>query len=204
MGAAADAAKTGGGKRERIGWLAPASVVAFVALTLAGTYFVRKAILERTMSRALANDDAGMIADLAFSWPCPVNAQDNDARTALHWAAGAGRVDIVKRLLSKGADANAKDRWEVPPLHWAAMYGHKETAELLLARGAHVNAKTVGGGTPLHVATYYGHKEIVELLLSKGADIDVKDNSGVTALWIAVQYGRDAVAEVLRKAGAKE
>ena len=116
--------KTGGEKPGKFGFWAPAIIVAFIALTLAGTYYVRLLILERAMTAAMRMDDKAMIADLAFSWPCPVNAWDNEIGTPLHWAANAGRIDVVERLLSKGADVNAKDDkdgWT--PLHWAAGRG---------------------------------------------------------------------------------
>lgn len=38
-----------------------------------------------------------------------VNHRDHNGRSALSWAAGYGNVDVVKLLLSRGADARLVD-----------------------------------------------------------------------------------------------
>lgn len=40
-----------------------------------------------------------------------VNFRDIDKRTALHVAACQGRTDVVRLLLSRGADVDPEDRW---------------------------------------------------------------------------------------------
>ena len=46
-----------------------------------------------------------------------VNAKDNDGKTALHWAAWDGKVDITTFLIEKGADVGAKDENGKTALH---------------------------------------------------------------------------------------
>jgi ankyrin repeat protein len=38
-----------------------------------------------------------------------VNAEDNDGRTPLHWAALNNKADCVRVLLDRGADVNVRD-----------------------------------------------------------------------------------------------
>jgi uncharacterized damage-inducible protein DinB len=58
-------------------------------------------------------------------------------RTALHLAAGAGEVDVVKVLLGHGADPNAKDpEYHATPRQWADFLHHPKTAEFLKEHGA--------------------------------------------------------------------
>jgi ankyrin repeat protein len=39
-----------------------------------------------------------------------IGLQDDEGRTALHWAADAGQADVAQALLDKGADLEAKVR----------------------------------------------------------------------------------------------
>jgi hypothetical protein len=53
-------------------------------------------------------------------------------RTALHIAAGAGELDVVKTLLEHGADANATDPdFHATPRQWAAFLHHPAVATYL-------------------------------------------------------------------------
>eukprot|EP00957_Ditylum_brightwellii_P164899 12554732-Ditylum_brightwellii.AAC.1 len=49
-----------------------------------------------------------------------VNEGDYDRRTALHLAAGEGRLEVVELLCEAGADVNIEDRWGNRPLDDAA------------------------------------------------------------------------------------
>jgi ankyrin repeat protein len=63
------------------------------------------------------------------------------------------KVEIVKKLLAKGADVNTKEPQRGrTPLHIAALRGRLKAAELLIAAGADLNAKDNGGRTPLWFA----------------------------------------------------
>lgn len=74
--------------------------------------------------------------------------------------------EVVKYLVSKGANINIKIENGLTLLHGAAMMGHLEVVEFLVSKGVNVNAKTKDGETPLQFAAT---NEIAEFLLSKGA-----------------------------------
>ncbi len=116
-----------------------------------------------------------------------VNSVDKDkyGNTALHYAAYKNKTEIVKLLLSKGANVNAVSINKETPLHLACFYGNKEVIELLLAAGANVNAVRIDGWTPLHVAADIENISITKLLLTAGADITIKNNEGKTAFYYA-------------------
>ncbi|MFC1793691.1 ankyrin repeat domain-containing protein, partial [Planctomycetota bacterium] len=67
--------------------------------------------------------------------------------TPLHFAAQAGKTDVVEYLVAHGADVDAKNIRDETPLHAASAKGHKEIAELLIAKGAEVNAESNRGKT---------------------------------------------------------
>jgi ankyrin repeat protein len=119
-------------------------------------------------------------------------ATDEDAFTALHYAAAAGQVsgwrggahsqllprppnppppppllqtDTVKWLLKAGADAAAKGVLDFEtPLHLAARGKHASTVAALLAGGAPVEVRDRAGRTPLQTAQSVGAAEVVALL----------------------------------------
>ncbi len=90
----------------------------------------------------------------------------------LHSASLWDHGEIVKMLLSNGAEVDVKNHYGQQPLHYACVFRHKEVAKILLGAGADANAKDDDGHTPLGLASFpKGNpaKDIVELLLAKGA-----------------------------------
>jgi ankyrin repeat protein len=162
-------------------FIPPMSIILFLVFTFAGTYYVRLRILEKHMAAAMDMEDTATIAELAYKFPCPVNARDEEGGTPLHRAVQWGDYALAELLIRKGADVNAKS---IAPLSLGLFQS------------------TEGGDTPLHWAGYCGRKEITELLIAKGADVNAKDNLGITALQLAIDMQHNDVAEVLRKAGA--
>ncbi|HYQ63317.1 DinB family protein [Actinophytocola sp.] len=67
-----------------------------------------------------------LLVDLGFD----VNAAGGV--TALHYAAGAGELDIVRLLVLHGADRGVRDsQFDLPPGGWAQYFGQREVAAYL-------------------------------------------------------------------------
>ena len=118
--------------------------------------------------------------------------------TALHLAAAAYRVEIVKLLLAAGADPNtANSRRKGSPLHYAAdgfitgpAWDAKRqvaTIRCLLEAGAGIHLQDANGATPLHRAVRTRCAAAVKLLLEHGADPATRNKPGSTAFHLAVQ-----------------
>jgi len=120
---------------------------------------------------------------------------------SLHDAAFGGDIDLVRLLISQGADVDAKEERGWTPLHSAAMLGHKEVAELLIDKGADVRAVDMSGNTPLHETTAVGHTAIVEWLITKRADVNATANLG-TPLHSAAFNRQVNTVEILLAKGA--
>ena len=88
--------------------------------------------------------------------------------TALTWACNKGCLEIVRLLLSAGADKEKADNSGETPLIYAARGGCVVTVRLLLAAGANKNKVSSTGNTALSHATSRDHQEIVKLLQPAG------------------------------------
>jgi hypothetical protein len=103
------------------------------------------------------------------------NITRSDGLTLLIIACNIGNLDLVKTLLSLGANVNLVHKISnLAPLHIACGFGYFEMAKALLTKGANVNIVGSGGETPLLLATCMGNLRMAKLLLSEGADLNVK------------------------------
>lgn len=76
--------------------------------------------------------DVSGVDVVAPVFPDDPNALDDEGATALHQAAWAGDLELIRRLLDAGADTTITDRrFGSTPLHWAEHAYQTEAADLL-------------------------------------------------------------------------
>jgi hemoglobin len=128
-------------------------------------------------------------------------------RTLLHYASGAGCLEVVASLLQLGTNPDIQQRGGHTPLYCVANECASETGpkvvRALLRAGADVNA--CGGvtrATALHMAARRGHAEIARVLLDCGAAIGARDSKGDTPLQRAINCRRHTVVNLLIERGA--
>ncbi len=82
----------------------------------------------------------------------------------IHSAAAGRKLDIVRRLLDRGADVNATQvaGWRL--IHHAAQQGNREFVDLLIEHGAEVNVTNDRGQTPADIARGLRHEDLAEYL----------------------------------------
>merc|ERR1711964_88556 len=98
-----------------------------------------------------------------------VDEKDSRGCTALAYAVGANRSDIVKKLVDKKADPKECDTDGNSGLHYAGGYGRTDLIEVLVGKKVDVNAKNNDGKTALDVASKNGQSAAESLLKKKGA-----------------------------------
>ena len=114
-----------------------------------------------------------------------------------------GQGDVVKMMLSLGADPNATGSGGTTPLADAALKGDIEVVRLLLARGARLHAVSKSGTQPIHDAALGGNGEVIRELVKQGADVNARSRDEYqTPLHSAAAMGKMKAVEALVAVGA--
>ncbi len=103
------------------------------------------------------------------------NVADRGGNSPLHTAAQGGDVELIKKLLAKGADANARTAKTAPGGRGGA--------------GGGFFRQVAGEQTPLMVAAKANHPDAMRALIAGGADPKLKAQDGTTLLMAAVGSG---------------
>lgn len=105
-----------------------------------------------------------------------INKGDYDGRTALHLAAAAGHIKVVRLLISKGANINVTDNWGGKPLDDAIRQGRVECIKILKQMGAES-----GGAKHLGDSGRSSTGKEDKNLLIEFSELDVIDKIGAGA-----------------------
>jgi ankyrin repeat protein len=115
--------------------------------------------------------------------------------TLLHVAAAAHNVELVRKLITMGANVRARNRSGAEPIHYAVAGGpgaphwkppaQVATIERLIAAGADIEVATKNGTKPLHGAVRNRCSAAVRALLDAGADPKAKSKSASTPIKLA-------------------
>ena len=108
-----------------------------------------------------------------------------------------GHVEVVRHLLSAGADIESQNNTGSTSLARASRNGKMEVVEVLNAHRADVNAQNKKGYTPLMWASIMGYVEVVDELLKVKPDGNIKNENGDTALIAASRAGRIEIVKKL-------
>lgn len=130
---------------------------------------------------------AGRRGDLAgvdrlLSLGLPIDGVDERGATALLHAAGAGRTELVRELIARGADPLATAPNGANALSAAIVAGRQDVLAYLLDRGLSVDRPIAGGLLPLTLAAACQREAIVDMLLQRGARADGEGDGHQTPL----------------------
>ena len=108
-----------------------------------------------------------------------VDAPDGEDRTALINAVIENKIDIVRLLISLGANVNAQDKLGYTVLHFVGQENLIDFGKYFLEINAEINIQDIDGNPPLWTAVFNsrGSFEVVKLFLQNGANINIENNS---------------------------
>ncbi|KAJ8688507.1 hypothetical protein QAD02_024302 [Eretmocerus hayati] len=134
-----------------------------------------------------------------------VNHCEKGGKTSLHFAALKGNAEVVRMLLSAGAEPDIVDKKNNTPLLLATEVlcdpNFFETTRQLVEAGANVDLAK-NGVTVLHRACQGGDEKLVDLLLLHGASLTPVDRNGLNPLLHAVKSNSMKIVKQLIGAGA--
>jgi len=158
------------------------------------------------------------------------NAMDASGDSPLYLACERGEHEIVKLLLSRGANPNNVKATKRPkyPIHAACRRQHYDLIKLLLEFNADVAVRDQHGKTALHGVLestsrqsswlyMVGQRQVhddssrgdasgvdmVQLLVDRGADVNAVSENGETPFYVACSKGLTSVVDKMLEYGAK-
>jgi ankyrin repeat protein len=148
------------------------------------------------MVQLLLSAGADIQAPGGTAWPFNRTPTENPNQTPITQAVRAGRIDMVRFLLSVGAKPDADTMGEAGAGQSTAL------VQILLNAGADINAQS-RYGTPLGRATSGGNVAMVKCLLAAGANPGTAQTSdAATPLHLNTSDNADEIAQLLIAAGA--
>ena len=167
-------------------------VLVVIIVALIGFKVLAQGTLDQQLFEFHTIRDANKIKTLLDLGANP-NATDRYGNSILMYASGAVGIpdDVVKILISHGANVNYYNKVGTTPLINAVGMNNYGRIKLLIENGADTNGKGLGGKTPLmNISAYMGSNNelvlnIVKLLIEHGANVNTKNSQGQNAIMVS-------------------
>jgi len=135
-----------------------------------------KAILKAIKARN--SDEAVRLLKLSRSYNGFAINRLHGNNTLLGWACAYSLLEVVRELLSKGADPRTKYNNTSTPLCVAVINNQYEIAKALLKAGADPNTRDGNGNCPIYAALHNRNDKMVALLEQYGVNININPYPG--------------------------
>ena len=127
-----------------------------------------------------------------------INDLTKEGSNSLLTSAKEGKLNIVKLLISRGAEINVRCLKGLTPFLYAAINEHIPVMEYLLkSNSISIDETQREGQTALHLATLNDKKDAIIWLLNNKANLNIKDQLGKTAFLIAAEKNLNFIAKLL-------
>lgn len=156
------------------------------------------------LCNAIDSSDWNQVDQILSRIKLDVNAKDRSGNTAIYYAILEDRLDIVKKLLARGALIDEPcSRLGYAPLFVASIWGKTEPARTLLDAGASIDKQSSLGTTAIWHASKEGQFSTVKLLAERGAKLDISNDNGWRSLHFAADDRNPELVEFLVAKGAR-
>jgi hypothetical protein len=120
---------------------------------------------------------------------------------ALFGAAKGRNLNLLKQLITEGANVNHQNFNGETVLHIAASLGNIQMVQYLVSQGANINARTGTLWMPIHHAMRFDHPRVANYLISRKARLKQKTIDGLTALDFAKNSKNPQIQAIVRRYG---
>jgi ankyrin repeat protein len=142
--------------------------------------------------RAAAAGDIPRCTELLKADVQLVRSRSKDGNTPIHFAAMAGKPEMVMFLLGRGAELSAgAESPLIPAVDFPDGAAAAAMSETLLANGSDPNAVRSDGRSALQLALARGYPEVVRMLIHRGAEGPDKLARGVERIHPARRFTQD-------------
>ena len=170
---------------------------------------VKMAADQKQLFEAAERGDVDAVEALADAG-IDVNSADDNQMSVLHHAAMNARDEVMKALISRGANVNATDlKGGFSPMHWVVISAnpqvspstdHVDRSLVILSKaGANVDCTDFNLATPLHIAAQKGDRGCIDALIRLGANPNLKDVMGRNCYEVAKNSQVRGFMEQLKK-----
>jgi ankyrin repeat protein len=144
---------------------------------------------------------AGHLDTVVYLLSCDAKpGESRSGKSALHFAAQFGHVEIADVLTDHGWQLAKQDEGGATPLHCAVQGGFVEMSMMLLEKKIAIDKVNKRGMTALAVAAENQQYECCKLLINNGANLYVQDENGQLASDTAEGTLNARVVELFRQA----
>lgn len=182
-----------------INFALPAIIIPLVGL-IGYSLLTSPSWMEDPLHKAITYGDFDRVKKLVESG-ADIEVLNYSKQTPLEACTGLNRGDMIRYLISKGANLNnINPELNMTPLMWSAFMGTDKSAKALIAAGADLNIQNNEGDTALHYAVNWIHPEVCKLLINAGANVNIQNKQGETPLHCAAKKGFYDVVEIVLSA----
>lgn len=144
-------------------------------------------------------DNKAFVEDLLTAQANPNLAGTSDLEaTPMMYAAAYNNVEIIKLLLSKGAEVNQLDVNKDHALNWATYYGHLQAMEYLIENGADMELSSKHGKA-VDVGFRLWHADSVSAVFRNHMDLEKIDKKAASFIEAIKVDNAEEVSKLIKK-----
>ena len=155
--------------------------------------------LEVEFLKACEEGDLKTVKALTLNGLVDTSKFDNGWTPLMRASCFSDNLELIKYLVSCGADVNQEDEDGSTSFFEAVENGSIEIAEFLLSAGSNIDHQDKVGYTALMWSAISLELESMDYLLRKGADLNLVTNEGRSFLEIANCFENERINEVLKR-----